>query len=156
MPPQPAHLPPSVVSIAVDLPRSPVTGGPPIGRRTNLRPCNASWNHRRCRRGHRASKVAVDWAARDAALRMIPLTVVNVLYPPVVMTFAETPMPMPPEYMQWQEDEGRNICNYALKTVEESTKQLGPIDVDSELMTGSAVPTLVDLSKDAQMVVGVP
>ncbi len=116
--------------------------------------------------GSPTSKVAVDWAARDAALRKIPLTVVNVLYPPIVsyppivMPFAEGRMPMSTpmlaeytEYKQWQEDKGCKILNDALKTVEESTKQVGPIDVDSELMTGSAVPTLVDLSKDAEMVV---
>ena len=81
--------------------------------------------------GSPPSKVAIDWAARDAVMRKIPLTVVNVLYspmvsyPPTAVTFPETrmPMPMPPEYMQWQEDEGRKILNDALKTVEESTKQ---------------------------------
>ena len=35
--------------------------------------------------GSPASKVAVYWAARDAAMRNIPLTVVHVLAPPVVM-----------------------------------------------------------------------
>ena len=44
--------------------------------------------------GSPASKVAVDWAARDAAIRKIPLTVVNV---------------------RWQEDEERTILNDALK-----------------------------------------
>ena len=47
--------------------------------------------------GSSASKVAVDWAARDAAMRKIPLTVVNVLDPPMVTTFPEIPMPIPPE-----------------------------------------------------------
>ena len=82
--------------------------------------------------GSPASKVAIDWATRDAAIRKIPLTVVNV---------------------RWQEDEERTILNDALKTVEESTKQVGPIDVSGELMTGPPVPTLVDLSTDAEMVV---
>jgi nucleotide-binding universal stress UspA family protein len=82
--------------------------------------------------GSPASKVAVDWAARDAAIRKIPLTVVNV---------------------QSQEDEERTILNEALKTVEESAKQVGPIDVSGELATGPPIPTLVDLSTDAEMVV---
>ncbi len=112
--------------------------------------------------GSPASKVAVDWAARDAAMRKIPLTVVIVLNPPMAMTFPETPMtfretpmrmPMLAEYMQWQEDEGRTILNDALKTVEETTKEVGPIDVSGELMTGPPVPTLVDLSTDAEMAV---
>ena len=41
--------------------------------------------------GRRASKVAVDWAARDAAIRKIPLTVVIVMNPPMAMTFPEAP-----------------------------------------------------------------
>ena len=40
--------------------------------------------------------------------------------------------------MQWQEGKGRTILNDALKTVEETTKQVGPIDVSGELMTGHA------------------
>ena len=48
--------------------------------------------------GSPASKVAVDWAARDAAMRKIPLAVVNVIYPPAGATFPETWMPIPPEY----------------------------------------------------------
>ena len=101
--------------------------------------------------GSRASKFAVDWAARDAALRKIPLTVVIVMNPPMAMTFPETPTRA--ECMQWQEGKGRAILNDALKTVEETTKQVGPIDVRSELMTGDAVPTLVDLSTSAEMAV---
>ena len=84
-------------------------------------------------------------------MRKIPLTVVNVLYPPVVYTFPKTPIPR--EYPQWQRDEGRTILNDALKTVEDSTRQMGPVDVSGELMIGPPVPTLVDLSKDAEMVV---
>ena len=97
--------------------------------------------------GSPPSKVAVDWAARDAVMRKIPLTVVNVFHPP--MMIHETRM----SPVQRQVDEERTILNEALKTVEESTKQVGPIDVSGELMTGSPVPTLVDLSKDAEMVV---
>jgi len=101
--------------------------------------------------GSSSSKVAVEWAARDAAMRKIPLTVVSVLDPPVVYTFPRTLIPL--EYLQWQQDEGRTILDDALTTVEDSTRQMGPVDVNGELMTGPPVPTLVDLSKDAAMVV---
>jgi nucleotide-binding universal stress UspA family protein len=105
--------------------------------------------------GSSSSKVAVDWAARDAAMRKIPLTLVHVLDPSMAMTVPgdPIPMPMPPEYVQWQQDEGRTILDDALKTVEDSTKQVGPVDVSSELLIGLAVPILVELSKDAAMVV---
>ena len=103
--------------------------------------------------GSSTSKIAVDWAARDAALRNVPLTLVNVLEPQMATTLRGIPMPMPPEYLQWQNDEGRRFLNDALETVEDSTRQTGPVDVSTELMCGPAVPTLVDLSRDAAMVV---
>lgn len=100
--------------------------------------------------GSPESRVAVDWAARDAAMRRAPLKLVNVLNPPVVMTFPE--VPMPPGYLQWQEKEGRKVLAKALETVEEATKD-HPIEVTSEMVSGPAVPTMVDLSKDARLFV---
>jgi nucleotide-binding universal stress UspA family protein len=103
--------------------------------------------------GSPTSAAAVDWAARDAAMRRVPLTVVNVLNPPRATTLRGVPMLMPPDYMEWQEDEGRAILHTAIKTAEDSAKQIGPVDVRGELMVGSPVPMLVELSKDADMVV---
>ncbi|MCX2931307.1 universal stress protein [Mycobacterium sp. CVI_P3] len=100
--------------------------------------------------GSPESKVAVDWAARDAALRRLSVRLVHVLIPPVVMTFPEVPMPS--GYLQWQEDSGREILDSACKTVMEATKD-HPVEVATELVSGPAVPTLVDLSKDAQLLV---
>jgi nucleotide-binding universal stress UspA family protein len=107
--------------------------------------------------GSSGSKLAVDWAARDAAMRNIALTVVNVLDPPLLLT-QPTPftfgggMSMAPGYWEWQQDAGREILNDALKTVEDATKG-SPIEVTREMVNGHAVRTLVDLSKEAQLVV---
>ncbi|MEI6699941.1 universal stress protein [Mycolicibacterium sp.] len=57
--------------------------------------------------GSSASKVAIDWAARTAALRGVALKLVHVLNPPVVMAFPEVPVPS--GYLQWQEEEGRRV-----------------------------------------------
>lgn len=100
--------------------------------------------------GSEESKVAVDWAARDAALHKVPLKLLNVLNPPVVMAFPE--VPMPPGYLQWQEDEGAKLLTAALKTVEEATEG-SPVEVTSEMVTGPSVPVLADLSTGAQMIV---
>ncbi|AQT79279.1 universal stress protein [Mycolicibacterium litorale] len=100
--------------------------------------------------GSPESKVAIDWAARDAAMRGVPLKLVHVLNPPVVMSFPEVPMPS--GYLQWQEESGQKILESARKTVAEATKD-HPVEVTSEIVSGPAVPTLVDLSKDAQLVV---
>ncbi|MGA9679486.1 MAG: universal stress protein, partial [Mycobacterium sp.] len=107
--------------------------------------------------GSSVSKLAVDWAARDAAMRNIALTMVNVQDPPMLLT-NPTPftfgggMSMAPGYREWQQDAGREILNDAFKTVRDATKG-SPIEVTSEMVNGPAVRTLVNLSKEAQLVV---
>ncbi|MGY4711688.1 universal stress protein [Mycolicibacterium sp. CBM1] len=100
--------------------------------------------------GSPESKVAVDWAAREAAMHNVPLKLVHILNPPVVMTFPE--VPMPPGYLQWQQESGEAILDSARKTAEEAgAGQL--VEVTTEIVSGPPVPTLADLSKDAQLVV---
>lgn len=103
--------------------------------------------------GSPVSKVAVDWAARTAALREVPLKLVHVLNPPVVMAFPEVPIPA--GYLKWQSDEGRTLLAAAVTTAEESALLIGkgPIAVTTEMVAGPSVPTLVDESTRAQMVV---
>lgn len=102
--------------------------------------------------GSEQSKVAVDWAARTAALHRLPLKLLNVLNPPVVMAFPEAPMP--PGYLQWQEDEGRKVLDAAVKTATEAIAESGAdIEVTSEMLGGPSVPTLVEASKDAHLIV---
>jgi nucleotide-binding universal stress UspA family protein len=98
--------------------------------------------------GSPASKAATDWAARGAALRKVPLTLVHVLSPPVVSSWPETPMPS--GFREWQESHGHSIIRDALGIVERAT-QAEPIQVASEMVTGPAVATLIDLSKDAEV-----
>jgi nucleotide-binding universal stress UspA family protein len=98
--------------------------------------------------GSPASRVAVDWAARDAALRGADLKLVHVLVPPAVMAFPE--VPMPPGFMEWQDEEGRRLLDSAVKTVEEAGAQ---VEVSTEMVSGPAVPVLADLSSSAQMIV---
>ncbi|MCV7345908.1 universal stress protein [Mycolicibacterium rhodesiae] len=100
--------------------------------------------------GSPESKVAVDWAARDAALRGMQVHLVHVLSSPAVMTFPEVPVPS--GYFQWQEDAAREILDSAAETVAAATKD-DPVEVTTEIVSGSPVPTLADLSKDAQLIV---
>jgi nucleotide-binding universal stress UspA family protein len=103
--------------------------------------------------GSPASRVAVDWAARDAALRGAALKLVHVLTPPAVMAFPE--VPMPPGYLQWQEGEGRKLLDSAVQTVQEAHRGCAghAVDVTAEMVSGPAVPVLADLSTAAQLVV---
>jgi len=98
--------------------------------------------------GSPASRVAVDWAARDAARRGADLKLVHVLVPPAVMAFPE--VPMPPGFMEWQDEEGRRLLDSAVKTVEEAGAQ---VEVSTDMVSGPAVPVLADLSSSAQMIV---
>lgn len=100
--------------------------------------------------GSPASKVAVDWAARDAALRRVPLTLIHVLLPAVVMTLPEVPMPQ--EFLRWQEEQGRKIISDSITVAEDATRA-HPIQIDSAMVTGSPIGSIAHLSKDAELVV---
>ncbi|MFN8088816.1 MAG: universal stress protein [Mycobacterium sp.] len=100
--------------------------------------------------GSPASKVATDWAARNAAMKHLPLKLVVVISPPTVLGFPEVPVPS--VYFDWQAGEGRKVLDDALAVVNEATADT-PIEVTSETVPGSTVPTLVELSKDAQLIV---
>jgi hypothetical protein len=55
--------------------------------------------------GSSSSNAVVEWAACDAPLHRVPLTVVHALLAPEVMTRPE--VPLPPAHRRWQEAEGR-------------------------------------------------
>jgi nucleotide-binding universal stress UspA family protein len=99
--------------------------------------------------GSPASTVAVQWAARDAELRKVPLTLVHVVRA-TAGTWLETPSL--PEWMRGQRERGRQVIDDALKIVDESC-QRGPAQVHCEMPSANAVPALVDLSKNAELVV---
>jgi len=98
--------------------------------------------------GSSASKVAVRWAARDAWMRNVALTVVHVLPAP-----AETwpRIPPPVGLAQWQERQGNRIIADAIKIAQQSID--GRSHINSELLVGATVATLIDLSKEAEMIV---
>jgi nucleotide-binding universal stress UspA family protein len=97
-----------------------------------------------------AAKVAVQWAARDAELRDVPLTLVHAISPEIA-TWLE--MPLPPGLAEWQKAQGRQIIDRAMRVVEEACVNGGPARVDTQLLSSAAVPALVDLSKEAELIV---
>ena len=60
---------------------------------------------------------------------------------------------MPEEVLEIQENEARGIIADAVKVAEDSAEGGDRPEINSELFFGGPVPTLVDLSKEAQMVV---
>jgi nucleotide-binding universal stress UspA family protein len=97
-----------------------------------------------------AALSAVQWGARDAALRAIPLTLVHAVSPEVSTWLRK---PLPAGVLRWQQDHGRRLVDGALKAVEEACGNAGPAAIHTEVLTSGAVPTLIDLSKDAEMLV---
>jgi len=100
--------------------------------------------------GSPASNSAVCWAARDAAMRDVPLTLVYA-FSTYVPTLPQ--IPMPNGVGVWQADDGRRALDDAVKTAEDATKTQGKIRVVSELKPSPPVPTLVEMSEEAEMVV---
>ena len=104
--------------------------------------------------GSPSSLAAVTWAAREAAMRHVPLTVVHVA-PSLSGAASTLEWPagrVPEEVLEIQENDARRVITDAIGVVEASAGGERP-EVNSELFFGAPVPTLVDLSKDAQLVV---
>ena len=97
-----------------------------------------------------AAKGAVQWAARDAELRRISLTLVHAISPEVA---AWSNGGSRPGLERWQRDRGRRLVDDAFKIVQEACQRGGPAEVHCEVLPSAAVPTLVDLSKSAALVV---
>ncbi len=100
--------------------------------------------------GSPASNFAVCWAARDAAMRNVPLTLVH-MFSTYVPTLPQ--IPMPSGVGVWQADDGRRVLEEAVKIAQDATKTQGNIHVTSELKPSAPVPTLVEMSKEAEIVV---
>jgi nucleotide-binding universal stress UspA family protein len=99
--------------------------------------------------GSAASDFAVCWAAHDASIRHVPLTVVH-----MVNSLTMWPqVPMSAEAVAWQEDDGRRILEEAVKIAEDATKTCRRIEISSVIRHSPPVPTLAELSEEAELVV---
>lgn len=101
--------------------------------------------------GSPASRVAVDWAAREAELRGLPLTFIHVVPHTVTQTWPR--VPNPPELQAWYELKGREALRDAHQVAEAATRERNGVEINSHIVTGNAPATLIDLSKDAAMIV---
>jgi len=99
--------------------------------------------------GSPGSKVAVQWAAGDAKLRDVPLTLVHVV-PVTAGRWLESSSV--PAWMRGQRERGRQVIDEALEIANESCRR-GPPQLYCEMPSALAVLGLVDQSKDADLVV---
>jgi nucleotide-binding universal stress UspA family protein len=100
--------------------------------------------------GSPASDAAVSWAAHDAVIRDIPLTLMHVANP-AASTWSQAPLL--DEFAEWQEAEGRGILANASKIAHDTAGNTLRIPIDTEFLSSATVPTLVDLSNDAKLIV---
>ena len=101
--------------------------------------------------GSPPSNVAVGWAAREASMRNLPLSIVHVIASPAVRMWPE--IPVPAQVLASMAAEGHEILSDALIIAQKAAAESRRIHIETELMTGGALPPLIDLSKDAEMIV---
>jgi nucleotide-binding universal stress UspA family protein len=98
--------------------------------------------------GSAASDAAIHWAAHEAAMRGLPIKLINVVAP----TLFSSAMAPNDTITQGQEDQARQIIDQARRVVDEVPGEK-PGEIHTEVRYASVVPTLVDASNDAQMIV---
>jgi len=101
--------------------------------------------------GSPASRVAADWAARDAALRRVPLTVVHVQHVADVSAWID--LPVAEDYTEACERQAATVIDDSLRVVADALSDAPEVAVEHCVVSGPIVPTLVDMSKDAEMLV---
>lgn len=100
--------------------------------------------------GSCAAQVAVDWAARDAALRGLSLTVVHIATG--LETWPKTSLPA--GFGEWQRNRGHQIIDDAVHIASEAARGAGQhLPIKTEMYYSATIPTLIDMSRDAEMVV---
>jgi nucleotide-binding universal stress UspA family protein len=100
--------------------------------------------------GSPASDAAVRWAAHDAVMRGVPLTLMHV-QDPAARTWS--PAKVLKEVAGWQEAEGRGILANASKIAHDIANDTAQITINGELQFSAPGPTLVDRSEDAELIV---
>jgi nucleotide-binding universal stress UspA family protein len=88
-------------------------------------------------------------------MRNLPLNLIHVRRIPTAgpSALAWPAAPIPAELIQWQEDEARQVLSDSVKVAEDALHEVNRLRIKGEVIFSSPVPTLVDLSKDADMVV---
>ncbi|MBV8293905.1 MAG: universal stress protein [Mycobacterium sp.] len=102
--------------------------------------------------GSTPSLSAVRWAAHEAAMRNVPLTLVHAICE-TMLSSATSGWSADPGLWLDQENDARNTIANAVKAVDDAVESGKGPQVSTELLVSPPVPTLVELSQEAQMVV---
>jgi nucleotide-binding universal stress UspA family protein len=101
------------------------------------------------------SEAAVRWAADEAVMRNIPLTLVHVLPTPErgYQAWGLSTTPLPADLDKLHEQHAWRVIEDALSIIKDSAAENSRLTVNSEVLFSPVIPTLVDLAKDAAMIV---
>ncbi|UXA04826.1 universal stress protein [Mycobacterium sp. SMC-2] len=100
--------------------------------------------------GSPASNAAATWAAREAAMRKIPLTVVHAVTTP---SATWPPVPYPESLAVRLEDEGKKAIMHAIKLAQEVLPADRAVAIHRELVYSSPALALIKMSEEAEMIV---
>lgn len=103
--------------------------------------------------GSPSSIVAVEWAAHDAEMRNVPLKLVHAAAPMVTAAGDGSAIAAFADYAQRQDDQARQIIEQASKVAKEAVSPSWAPNVTGEVLHAPVIPTLVDLSMDADLMV---
>lgn len=105
--------------------------------------------------GSPSSMLAVRWAAHEAGMRNVPLSLIHIIDTPPSGLLALGGAVLPPhtENEDSQKTEGAKIISAAVKVAEDSVQGGAHPKLRTEVYFAATVPALVDLSKEAQMIV---
>jgi hypothetical protein len=93
--------------------------------------------------------MAVRWAAREAGMRTVPLSIIHIIDTPPsgLLALGGAALPESTEAGDWQKTEGANIISAAIKVAEDSAESGVHLKLFSEVYFAATLPALIDLSK---------
>lgn len=101
--------------------------------------------------GSPAAAAAVRWAAHDALLRRVPLTLFYAQSVATAPTWLD--VPLSPDYWQIQDRQGAEVLAAARRIAQEAAGTGEPLTIVDKAAPGHAVGTLIDFSREADLVV---
>jgi len=102
--------------------------------------------------GSATSNAAIRWAAHEAGMHNVPLRLVHIAPAPSITNVM---VPVPTEFEEWQVTQARQVVREATELVAQVAAETGaPVRIaDTDIYHATPVPTLIDLSKGADMIV---